>query len=76
MLINNAAVYNFKEYFDENFYLGEDELRQTFNTNVYGLINLTKGLLPHLTKDGKVINVSSKVGTFSFQTTKTKEDLD
>eukprot|EP01016_Furgasonia_blochmanni_P005889 TRINITY_DN12324_c0_g2_i2.p4 TRINITY_DN12324_c0_g2~~TRINITY_DN12324_c0_g2_i2.p4 ORF type:complete len:111 (+),score=31.36 TRINITY_DN12324_c0_g2_i2:376-708(+) len=36
-------------------------------TNVLGTIYLTEKLLPHLTPDAKVINVSSQVGTLLRQ---------
>lgn len=64
VLINNAGygAYGPLEVFDR-----ESIIRQ-FNTNVIGLLDVTKALLPHFRaqKEGIIINVSSMGGRFTF----------
>jgi len=59
VLVNNAG-YGY-QLFDI-----EDGLR-TLATNFFGLVELTEKLLPLLTKDGKIINISSGAGDLSNQ---------
>ncbi len=64
VLVNNAGygAYGPLEVFER-----EDIIRQ-FNTNVIGLLDVTKALLPHFraNKDGVIVNVSSMGGRFTF----------
>lgn len=64
VLLNNAGygAYGPLEVFDR-----EDVIRQ-FNTNVIGLIDVTKAVIPHFRaqKSGVIINVSSMGGRFTF----------
>ena len=64
VLVNNAGygAYGPLEVFDR-----ESIIRQ-FNTNVIGLLDVTKAILPHFreNKDGIIVNVSSMGGRFTF----------
>ena len=64
VLVNNAGygAYGPLEVFER-----ENIIRQ-FNTNVIGLLDVTKAILPHfrVNKDGIIINVSSMGGRFAF----------
>ena len=64
VLVNNAGygAYGPLEVFDR-----EDVIRQ-FNTNVIGLIDVIKAVLPHFraNRDGVIANVSSMGGKFTF----------
>lgn len=64
VLVNNAGygAYGPLEVFDR-----ESIIRQ-FNTNVIGLLDVTKAVLPHFraNKDGIIINVSSMGGRLAF----------
>lgn len=59
VLINNAGVgYHCKI---ENIII--QELREVFNVNVFAPIILTSKLLPHFNKGGKIINITSILGS-------------
>jgi NAD(P)-dependent dehydrogenase (short-subunit alcohol dehydrogenase family) len=64
VLVNNAGygAYGPLEVFDR-----ESIIRQ-FNTNVIGLLDVTKAVLPHFraNKSGVIVNVSSMGGRFAF----------
>lgn len=64
VLVNNAGygAYGPLEVFDR-----ESIIRQ-FNTNVIGLLDVTKTMLPHFrkNKDGVIINISSMGGKLTF----------
>lgn len=64
VLVNNAGygAYGPLEVFER-----ENIIRQ-FNTNVIGLLDVTKAVLPHFraNKEGVIINVSSMGGRFAF----------
>lgn len=64
VLLNNAG---YGAYGPLEFFSREKILRQ-FNTNVIGLLDVTKALLPHFrqNKKGIIINVSSVGGKISF----------
>ncbi|MEQ8927387.1 MAG: SDR family NAD(P)-dependent oxidoreductase [Fulvivirga sp.] len=61
-IINNAGI--LLEQWD-NAAINLQQLRDTFNVNVFGTIELTEKLLPYLNKGGHIINVSSNWGSFS-----------
>lgn len=44
-----------------------NQLKQTFNINVFGTIELTEKLLPRLNPHGHIINITSDWGSFSEQ---------
>lgn len=63
VLVNNAG-YGIVGAVEE---VSESEMLRVFNTNVFGLINLTKAVLPHMRKarSGHIINLSSIAGLVS-----------
>ena len=62
VLINNAAV--LLEPWDDD-QININTLRETFNTNVFGTVELTEKCIPKLNNNGQVVNISSGWGTFS-----------
>lgn len=67
VLINNAGVYETDPLENASF----EQIDQTIKTNVYGVLNVTKAILPHfrINNRGIIINISSIAGraTFPFQ---------
>jgi len=63
VLVNNAG-YGIVGAVEE---VTESEMHRVFNTNVFGLINLTKAVLPHMrqARSGHIINLSSIAGLVS-----------
>ncbi|QSE98801.1 SDR family NAD(P)-dependent oxidoreductase [Fulvivirga lutea] len=61
-IINNAGI--LLEQWD-NTNINLQQLRDTFNVNVFGTIELTEKLLPYLNMGGHIINISSAWGSFS-----------
>lgn len=61
-LFNNAGI-----LLDSSVNPGIDfqKLDQTFSVNLFGTIQLTELLLPHLNKNAHIINISSGWGSFS-----------
>lgn len=64
VLINNAG-YGLVGPFEKT---SAEQVRRQFDTNVLGLMNVTRALLPHFRakKDGVIINVSSVGGRVTF----------
>jgi short-subunit dehydrogenase len=64
VLINNAG-YGLVGFFEE---LTLDEIRNQFETNFFGVLNITKKIIPimRLQKSGTIINVSSGAGQVGF----------
>ncbi|GAB3220862.1 oxidoreductase [Spirosoma arcticum] len=60
VLVNNAG-YGLMGAIEE---LSDEEIRKQFDTNVFGLLNVTRTLLPHLRKQrsGHIVNISSIAG--------------
>ena len=67
VLVNNAG-YGYLAAIEEG---NDDEVRDMFETNVFGLIDMTKAVLPIMRqqKSGLIINVSSIGGLTSFAST-------
>jgi short-subunit dehydrogenase len=63
-LINNAG-YGLVGFFED---LTLDEIRNQFETNFFGVLNITKKIIPimRLQKSGTIINVSSGAGQVGF----------
>lgn len=62
ILINNAAVGP-----DLDFALPEEiSFKQTFDVNVTGTIFFTEVMLNHMKSEGKIINISSKMGSIEL----------
>ena len=64
VLINNAG-YGLVGFFED---LTLDEIRNQFETNFFGILNITKKIIPimRLQKSGTIINVSSGAGQVGF----------
>ena len=59
ILVNNAAEQHVEEVFEE---VSEEQLKRTFDTNVFGMMFLTQAALPHLKKrKGCIINTASVI---------------
>jgi len=56
VLVNNAAEQHPTEDFEG---VPEDQIRRTFETNVYGYIFLTQAALPHMGEGAAVVNTTS-----------------
>lgn len=71
ILINNAGVS--KETFGENTSntVSPAVLRETFDTNFFGLVELTQTLLPLIKKapEGRIVNLSSILGSLTLHAT-------
>lgn len=63
-LINNAGI--LIEKWDASN-INMEQLKHTFNINVFGTIELTEKLLPLFTANAHVINITSDWGSFSEQ---------
>lgn len=61
-LINNAGV--LLEKWDESE-INMEQLKKTFDINVFGTIELTEKLLPRLNPKAHIINITSDWGSFS-----------
>ncbi len=63
-LINNAGIAVFKKFIDVTL----EEFQLQINTNMYGVFNFTKAVLPNIVerKSGNIINISSLAGKNSF----------
>ncbi|WP_294742268.1 SDR family oxidoreductase [uncultured Exiguobacterium sp.] len=56
ILVNNAG----KQFPQDDFLaITPDQLRETFETNVFSIVYLTQAALPHLKKEDTIINTSS-----------------
>jgi NAD(P)-dependent dehydrogenase (short-subunit alcohol dehydrogenase family) len=67
ILINNAAVFLDGEWFGNNVEsVPMKTLRDTFDINYFGTIELTQALLPFIKKSdaGRIVNISSLSGSF------------
>jgi NAD(P)-dependent dehydrogenase (short-subunit alcohol dehydrogenase family) len=56
ILVNNAAEQHSVEEFEE---LPVDQLRKTFETNVFGYFYMTQAALPHMKKGSAIVNTTS-----------------
>lgn len=70
IIINNAGLFIHKE---DNLPLIE-EAKITFSLNYYGTINLCNALFPLLRPNGRVINVSSRLGLLNKINNKALKD--
>ncbi|TDQ30186.1 SDR family NAD(P)-dependent oxidoreductase [Tenacibaculum caenipelagi] len=61
-LINNAGIL-LERWEDSSINI--QQLKQTFNVNLFGTIELTEKLIPNFKKDGQIINITSDWGSFS-----------
>lgn len=56
ILVNNAGEQHVQEHLEE---ISEEQLEQTFRTNIFGTFFLTQALLPHMKKGDSIINTTS-----------------
>ena len=56
MLVNNSGYQMAQESLAD---ITDEQLRQTYETNIFGMFFLTKALLPHLGEGASIINCSS-----------------
>lgn len=57
VLVNNAG----EQHYDEDITsITEDQLRRTFQTNVYGMFFLTQAAMPHLKEGSAIVNCTSE----------------
>jgi len=62
LLINNAAIGpDLGAQFP-----GENSFEETFDVNVKGTVFFTESILPYIRKEGKILNVSSKMGSIDY----------
>ncbi len=59
-LVNNAGLY-LRGYFED---IAEEEARQVFETNVFGTMEVTRAVLPHMrrARKGRILTVTSVAG--------------
>ena len=62
ILVNNAGV----AYYKDLERMSEKEINQTIDVNIRALVLLTKYLLPHINKEGIIINISSGAGKHGY----------
>ena len=74
ILVNNAGV-GIKEDIYATKMASEEVAKNTLSTNVYGLIQITQALLPYLAPNGKIVNVSSIMGSLEKHDPKIKAKL-
>lgn len=67
ILVNNAAV-GPNLLVRKNLETTEEELQSAFSTNVFGVVHLTRALMPLLRKSpaGRIVNLSSTLGSLSI----------
>lgn len=59
ILVNNAAYQMAQEKFED---ITEDQLRRTFETNIFGYFFMAQAALPHFTEGDCIVNTGSIVG--------------
>jgi NAD(P)-dependent dehydrogenase (short-subunit alcohol dehydrogenase family) len=59
ILVNNAAYQRHVKKLED---LTDEQLRRTFETNIFGYIYLARAALPHLQRGGSIINTGSITG--------------
>ena len=64
ILINNAGLALGRAPFDES---SEDDERRVFETNVNGLVRMTRLLLPHIRDGGHIVNLGSIAGRQAYE---------
>ena len=64
LLVNNAG-YGLTGAFED---IGIDEIKQLYETNLFGVIRVTQAILPVMRKQGsgRIINISSGAGRFGY----------
>jgi NAD(P)-dependent dehydrogenase (short-subunit alcohol dehydrogenase family) len=72
ILVNNAGIFLDNRTSNETSRTTPEILRKTFNTNFFALVELTQTLLPLLRKSkaGRIVNLSSILGSLTLHATK------
>lgn len=74
VLVNNAGIIQGETFAGVNSTVdvSDADMRDTFNTNLFGVVNLTQRLLPLLRKSeaGRIVNLSSVLASLSLQADK------
>ncbi|MBW4603393.1 MAG: SDR family NAD(P)-dependent oxidoreductase [Calothrix sp. FI2-JRJ7] len=65
ILVNNAAFQQSHENFEE---VSEEEIRRTFETNIFGYMFMAQAALPHLTEGDVIINTGSTTALLGHPT--------
>lgn len=68
ILVNNAGISNEELLIKNSSTVGQDVLRQTFQTNLFAVVDLTQKLLPLIKKApaGRIVNISSILGSLTL----------
>lgn len=69
ILINNAGIIQGEEFFgNSSNSIAQTDLRATFDTNLFAVVNLTQQLLPLVEKSeaGRIVNLSSILGSLTL----------
>ncbi len=71
ILVNNAGIFLDSRTANETSTLPMEDLRKTFETNVFAVVGLTQALLPLLRKSeaGRIVNLSSILGSNTLHAT-------
>jgi len=64
ILVNNAGLALGRDLFDES---SEDDEEAVLETNVHGLIRMTRLCLPHLQAGGHIVNIGSIAGRQAYE---------
>jgi 3-hydroxy acid dehydrogenase/malonic semialdehyde reductase len=64
ILVNNAGLALGRELFDEST---EEDERVVLETNINGLVRMTRLCLPHLREGGHIVNVGSVAGSWPYE---------
>lgn len=72
ILVNNAGIFLDNRGPNETSTTSEEILRKTFDTNFFAVVGLTQTLLPLLRKSkaGRIVNLSSILGSLTLHATK------
>lgn len=72
ILVNNAGIFKDNRVGNETSITSEKVLRETFDTNFFAVVSLTQTLLPLLRKSkaGRIVNLSSILGSLTLHATK------
>ena len=64
ILVNNAGLALGRDLFDDST---EEDEQTVLETNVHGLIRMTRLCLPHLADDGHIVNIGSVAGRQAYE---------
>jgi len=67
VLVNNAGIVGSRKPVEE---MGPDDMRVVFETNVFGIVRVTRAFLPVLERSSNpvIVNVSSGMGSIAVTT--------